>query len=82
MRKSGSSYSRSRIESKDENTVWRSDYDSHFFIPFFFCLYMYMKLEKDLCEYGNRKEFETDAQPRDSVSVLSGVRGEETNEQK
>ena len=43
---------------------------------------MYMKLEKDLCEYGNRKEFETDAQPRDSVSVLSGVRGEETNEQK
>lgn len=43
---------------------------------------MYMKLEKDLCEYGNRKEFETDAQPRDSVSVLSGVRGEVTNEQK
>ena len=41
-----------------------------------------MKLEKDLCEYGNRKEFETDAHPRDNVSVLSGVRGEVTNEQK
>ena len=34
---------------------------------------MYMKLEKDLCKYGNRKEFETDAHPRDNVSVLSGV---------
>ena len=41
-----------------------------------------MKVEKDFCEYGNRKEFETDAQPRNNVSVISGVRGEVTNEQK
>jgi len=40
-----------------------------------------MKFEKDPCEYGNRKEFETDVQPRDSISVLSGVREEVTNEQ-
>ena len=65
---------------KNKNTVWRFDYDSHFFIPFFFCLHM--KVEKDFCEYGNRKEFETDAQPRNNVSVISGVRGEVTNEQK
>ena len=41
-----------------------------------------MKVEKDFCEYGNRKEFETDAQPRNNVSVISGVSGEVTNEQK
>lgn len=39
MSKNGSNCSRSRIASKDENTVWRFDHKSHFFTPFFFYAY-------------------------------------------
>lgn len=78
MSKNDSSCSRSRIESKDENTVWRSGQQAISSHRSFFMLEQ-IGQATDIYDCRDRKASETDAQPGYEVAVLQGDWGSFTN---